>query len=355
MSKNYRNKYKNLEIEIQEDRDNDPNSNIILDDYLNLIRCSYPHCNCGKCISKKLSHNSPNYKYAKNINSSYRKEYLWKEKQNTNTVKAVNRNLKQNTLKNNHLKDSLISTMKKDFNKILENNNKNFENTKETENDYNINNLNNNNNEENFNTLNTELTNTNINTMNLNYNSPFDKPRKHLSEYQSNLRHSLQGNNINNCNDKENRPFIGRSNYYSMFPNWQLAKNLNNFDEKKPRENIPLHGSSDYKEKYIRHEKNIYTDNLRKSPQYNIDRLANKGEFIKESTFKDDFKPINTESFKDVNDKVVSLKQKNWIISGPYSKNSFLSSYEKAFMYNNLSGKKDKALSDNNNKINVIC
>ena len=48
---------------------------------MNLIRCSSPYCNCGKCITRKYSHNpnQPNYKYEKNIDSSNKKELKCKE------------------------------------------------------------------------------------------------------------------------------------------------------------------------------------------------------------------------------------------------------------------------------------
>ena len=103
------------------------NENVILDDYLDLIRCSYPHCNCGKSITKKLSHISPNYKYSKNINSIYKKDYNLKEKAKKEENKDINRNIKlheNNICKSNHLKSILLTTMKKDFNK----NSKNEEN-----------------------------------------------------------------------------------------------------------------------------------------------------------------------------------------------------------------------------------
>jgi len=283
------------------------NENIILDDYLELIRCSYPHCNCGKCISKKFSHNPPpNYKYDKNINSSYKKEYKWKENEKKGENENINRNIKlheTNILKNNHLKDSLISTMKKDFNK----NSKNEEN------------------------------------LIINSSTKIPNKKDSISEYQNNLRNSINGNNINNCNDKDKRPFIGRSNYDSMFPNWQLSKNQMDQNEKKPRENIPFNGNSNYKEKFIRHEDIFYSN--KRSPILNSDSLENKGEMFKESTFKEDFKPINYEEFRGVN--TTPKKRENWIVSGPYCKNSFLSSYEKAFMYNNLSIKKERGTINN--------
>jgi hypothetical protein len=84
----------------------------------------------------------------------------------------------------------------------------------------------------------------------------------------------------------------------------------------------------------------------KRSPILNTDSLENKGEMkmISESTFKDDFKPINYQEFKDVNE--TPKKRQNSIIWGPYCKNSFLSSYKKAFMYNNLSNSKSNSNRD---------
>jgi hypothetical protein len=313
------------------------NENVILDDYLDLIRCSYPHCICGKCITKKLSHiSSPNYKYSKNINSIYKKDFNLKEKVKKEENEDINRNIKlheKNTSKSNHLKHILLSTMKKDFNK----NSKTEENLCMNLGTYGslgtIGTLGNLGTFDNINT--NSYGNCNGNCNNYNYigydnNIISNEKNKSINEYKNNLLYDKGGNNINNY--KDHLPFIGRSNYDSNFPDWQLEVNLNNRNDRKPKEHIPFKGSSDYKDKFIRHENIFYLN--KRSPILNTDHLENKGEMRSESTFKDDFKPITYQEFKDVNE--TPKKRQNSIIWGPYCKNSFLSSYKKAFMYNNL-------------------
>lgn len=293
----------NIEFD-HDDENHQPN--IILDDYLDLIRCSYPHCNCGKCISKKLSHNAPNYKYNKNIGSIYKDEFNWKEKLKKEENENLNRNkvlLEKSLAKNKHLTDSLVSTMKKDYNKNSKNSNSD---------DHLV----------------------------LNKNE-----KKCVSEYESNMINSMKGNNINEINDKKNRPFIGRSNYDSNFPDWHFSKNGKVQSEVKPREIIPFNGKSNYKEKFIRHENNYYSE--RRPMFINSPSLEVKGgdTMRKESTQRENLRPIDYENFRNINQ--TPPRRGNSIVYGPYSKNSFLSSYERAFMYNNLSARKERSSMSN--------
>jgi flagellar biosynthesis GTPase FlhF len=282
------------------DQEQKQKPNVILDDYLDLIRCSYPYCNCGKCISKKLAHKSPNHKY-NDLGSMYKKDHNWKENEKKEENETINRNKihEKNTVKNNNLKDALLSEMRREKNK----------NTKIEEKENNKNLLRENKNE------------------------------KINGQYETNLRNSQKGNNINEINDKDHRPFIGRSNYDTMFPNWKLLKNAKDEAERKPWENIPFISNSNYQEKFIRHNNDVYAD--KRSPIMNYASLEQKGESIqKEGAYKELFKPIDYQNFKEIN--YTPKKRGDMIVSGPYSKNSFLSSYEKAFMYNNLSVKKDR-------------
>lgn len=374
------------EKEPENQKEKEP-ENVILDDYLDLIRCSYPHCSCGKCISKKYLHNSPTYKYEKDIHSMYKKQYTWKEKLKKSENENLNRNIKlheKNIVKKGHLKDVLLSTMKKDYynnnnisnltdnknceslnNSIIQGQgtgqvqNQGFPQGKNSENNLSPENLNNNKNlQEKLSTKNKNnflmsAKSNNNNNINSKYSLISPKYQKiNLSEYEINQRRSFVGSNINNCNDKDLRRFIGRSNYDSNFPDWQLAKNQVKIEENKPWENIPFSGNSDYKERYVRHENNFYTD--RRSPCYKISHLENKGEMMKESTFKEKFRPINYQNYKDINDKIVPQKRASSIVSGPYCKNSFLSSYEKAFMYNNFSFSSPRK-DNKGNESNIIC
>ena len=125
-----------------------------------------------------------------------------------------------------------------------------------------------------------------------------------------------------------------------MFPDWQLSKKKREKEERKIFENIPFNGNSSYKENFSRFEKRYYID--RAQPIFKTDNLENKGEILKESISRENYKPINFQNYKKVNNNgVMQIKRPSSIIPGPYCKDSFLSSYEKAFMLNNLTAKKE--------------
>ena len=64
--------------------------------------------------------------------------------------------------------------------------------------------------------------------------------------------------------------------------------------------------------------------------------LENKGEIVKENTTKQNYKPTSSKNYKAINNSVVQFKRSSSIVAAHYSKDNFLSSYEKTFMKNNL-------------------
>ena len=74
---------------------------------------------------------------------------------------------------------------------------------------------------------------------------------------------------------------------------------------------------------------------------------------MKESISRENYRPINMLNYRKVHNlDVVQIKRPSSIIPAPYSKDSFLSSYEKAFMLNNLTAKKD--VNNNNHHSSMI-
>jgi hypothetical protein len=222
-------------------KENNENHNELIDEYMNLIRCSSPYCNCGKCITRK---------YKSNIYNNSIEEKV-------NRVKNSENKIRMNKI-----------------NVIINQNNK---------------------------------------------------------DYQKSNRNQIQ-NPI--------PPFIGRSSYELMFPNYQIPKRELEIKERKILNNIPFNGNSSYKENFSRFEKRYYINRVQ--PFLKSDNLETKGEILKESISRENYRPINMLNYRKVHNlDVVQVKRPSSIIPAPYSKDSFLSSYEKAFMLNNLTAKKD--------------
>ena len=63
---------------------------------------------------------------------------------------------------------------------------------------------------------------------------------------------------------------------------------------------------------------------------------------MKESIMKEQYKPVNLQRYNKIHHMSnVQIKRPASIVPAPYSKDSFLSSYEKAFMINNLTARKE--------------
>jgi hypothetical protein len=141
-------------------------------------------------------------------------------------------------------------------------------------------------------------------------------------------------------NNDLNPPFIGRSSYELMYPDWQTQKIVKEKVQSNLLENVPFNGKSSYKENFNHHDKRYYID--RPAPIIKSDNLETSGKLGKETTTKETYKPIDFKHYNDLNGSVVLVsKRPSSIVSAPYSKDSFLSSYERAFMYNNLMSKKE--------------
>jgi len=427
----------------------------LIEDYLELIRCSQPYCNCGKCITQKYSHNPQSYQYEKNLKSSYKKEFNWKQPEDKMQVMNRRKPLIQNLgidngIKKEHLKSSLISVMKNDYcnknlkekedlvlNNFNKNQNQNQKITKNNNDSLNLtikNNNNNNNNVDfnvkrnanscsimnkvvldtqqqgknennytkinkysnnikNFNTntntfnnnsndnvhLNSntnkdiKITNdgssistTNLNILNncnikknLNDSSSINKNNNNIaqgnhSNYNTLLAannnksknknsNSNSNNNINNLEANSNNtslksPFIGRSSYEQMYPDWHSQKVIKEKVLSKVLESVPFNGRSSYQNDFHQHEMRYYVD--RAAPIIKLDNLESSGKLVNETTTNQSYKPIDYTNFNQLNRQEVNVsKRPSSIVPAPYSKDSFLSSYEKAFMYNNLRNK----------------
>jgi len=166
---------------------------------------------------------------------------------------------------------------------------------------------------------------------NLNSKTLKNTPNKHNTSILN------SSNKINNdiIEIKLNPPFIGRSNYELMYPNWKTTKIIKEKEKVNVLESIPFNGRSSYKENYNLHEKRYYLDLV--SPIIKADNLETSGKLINETTARVSYQPINYKEYYTLNNNFVKvLKKPSSIIPAPYSRDSFLSSYERAFMYNNI-------------------
>jgi len=389
----------------------------IIEEYLDLIRCTYPYCNCGKCISKKYSHHAPNYQYEKNLKSSYKKEFIWKNPSaqvlNSDSRKPIIKNLGLDDCFKEHLKDSLVSVMRNDYsinlklkenyvlnklkegklnplknnvsmnlrsnfniaignnidlkNNKIENNQINFKISKSPESGKNDSNsqaeifkkitnykiynkdsgrikkleiLNHSKKKiesminENSKDVTSHLRNK---SLNIKINNNFDKINI-TNEHDLTTLNSLNNIDTNNINNTLNPPFLGDSSYRIMYPDWQTSKVVKEKIQTSVFESVPFNGKSNYKENYLEHEKRYYVE--RTNPILKFDNLENTGKIDNETTSKQTYKPIDYKQYSELNNGGVRMsKRPSSIVTAPYSKDSFLSSYEKAFMYNNLKPK----------------
>jgi len=387
----------------------------LIQDYLDLIRCSYPFCNCGKCIINRYSHIHPNYQYKKNLKSSYKNEFEWKKPENKISIcdrkKPLLENLGLDKCFKEHLKNSLISVMKNDYSKnfklkeeiIPENNiNKNSQVTKnnnslnsdekfysnlyskeqknikefidntnngimknrnipKTENykkianyknniksinskhsilDSNKSSLNNiniiakNNDDKNKNYINdnSNLKNKSINNI-LNHNT---SSNKNDFEIMNNMKYKLNDSNI--IDKSLNPPFIGRSSYKLMFPDWHTEKIIKDNNRAYFQNDVTFNARTSYQDNYQEHEIRYYID--RPTPIIKLDNLESTGKLNNETTSKVAYMPIDYCKFKQLNKSEDKPgKRPSSIIPAPYSKDSFLSSYERAFMHNYIKPK----------------
>jgi hypothetical protein len=240
----------------------------IIEEYINLIRCSSPYCNCGKCITRKYKGYHNNNIDINRDNSNNKKE-KGKDEEKGNKIK----------------------------NKISIENNQN-----------------------------------NINQMVYN------------NDYYSNYKNIIKPNIRNH--KKENPPFIGRSSYEIMFPDWHLSFNKGKYEEKKIFNDIAFNGNSSYKENFNGFEKRYYLNRVQ--PILKSDNLESRGEIMKESISRENYRPVDFLNYKKINNySLMQIKRPTSIIPAPYCKDSFLSSYERAFMFNNLTYKKDIIISNN--------
>jgi hypothetical protein len=134
-------------------------------------------------------------------------------------------------------------------------------------------------------------------------------------------------------------PFLGRSSYELMYPDWQTKKKIKETVESKFMENkVPFNGRSNYQDNFLNHEKRYYVE--RTSPIYKSDNLENSGKLHMETTSNHTYKQIDYKKYNRLNEKEINMfKRPASILFAPFTKDSFLSSYEKAFMYNNFKTK----------------
>lgn len=348
--------------------------NEYMDEYRKLIRCSSPYCNCGKCISKKYSHEPLNYRYEKNLQSSYKNEFNRKclngDSLASNRKKIVINNLGLDKSFKEYLKSSLVSVMKKDYGtKILENPPEAIYPNGQT------NNIKENNYKKNFNDEDhsqnnlyyKKISNHNSNThsnLNVYPNKDYRYSEKKSSKSSASPKRLKKFNNeklenINNhdilskdrnnnissnnaFNEDQNKtlnpPFIGDSSYKLMYPDWGTEKIKKDESDKVILQNIPFKGKSSYKENFNRFESRYYIHKA--SPIIKNDNIESVGNFLNETTTKQTYRPINFKSYNDLNSSIQAIPRRPAsLISAPYSKDSFLSSYERAFMYNNIKPK----------------
>lgn len=264
------------------------NQNDVIKDYLNLVRCTHPYCNCGKCILRKnREYNlSPNYNYDKNIQSIYKNEFQWKNPEkidNMNNAKMsrIDKGFKE------HLKTGLISVMRNDF--------KSF-------------------------------TSTEPNVENV------PKSRK-------NLENKVQ----------MNTPFLGRSSYSTLYPDWQTSIDKKNIGSNEIKISIPFSGRSSYRETFANIEKKYYIEKASPILKKNNLEVGNFGEMQTITTSNEFYKPIDLKKSKDLNNiRTHFAGFPGFTHLAPYTKDSFMSSYERAFMNNNFKSNNYKGFNTQN-------
>jgi len=264
------------------------NQNDVIKDYLNLVRCTYPYCNCGKCILRKNREYdvSPNYNYDKNIKSMYKNQFHWKNPEIIDNLYNAKMSRIDKGFKE-HLKTGLISVMRNDFKNVV-------------------------------------LTESNA--------KPVPKSRK-------NLENTVQ----------MDIPFLGRSSYETLYPNWQTSFNKKNRGSSEIKVSIPFSGKSSYKETYGNIDKKYYIEKT--SPILKKDNIevGNFGVILALTTSNEFYKPIDLKKSKDLNNIRTNYSGfPGFMHSAPYTKESLMSTYERDFMNNNFKSYDNKVSNTQN-------
>jgi hypothetical protein len=313
-------KYKNEDIKIKR-KENEISENLQKtktqqknenkNDYLNLIRCSYPYCNCGKCIQKKNRDykTSPDYNYQRNMSSNYKNEFEWKEGIKTQLLKKGKISHLDQGYKE-HIKNALESVAHKDY--------KNQDKNKKESN-----------------TINNLYTNTysNINNTCTNPNS-YDIKNKNDKE-DINTKYHKNSNKDNLLNIDV--PFFGRSSYATQFPHWNtfIDRKPNNINNKIIRDNVAFIGMSSYTENYPNFDDKHYREKI--NPVLKKDNLEIKNvKMICSTSTGQTYKPLDYNMAKCLNSKTTKSCNLPNIWSAPNYKDCFMSTYEKAFMGNDF-------------------
>ena len=138
-----------------------------------------------------------------------------------------------------------------------------------------------------------------------------------------------------------------------MYRDWRTTKIFKEKERVKLQKSLPFNGQSSYQENYYPHEKRYYME--RPTPFINSDNLKTSGKFINETTTKNSYMPIDYKRFVGLNKgMVLSSRSFSSLVSAPYSRDSFLSSYQRAFMHNNLTTKSARVSLDNDGNINSV-
>lgn len=271
------------------------NKTNFVSEYLNLVRCSQPYCTCANCIQKKNKdiNKLPTYSYQANIKSNYRNEFDWKQQDKATSFQNAKMSHLDKGFKE-YIKPGLESVMHKDY-----------KNT--SENIY-------------YNTISRE---------NLNENN--------LTELSDNNKNQLKSLKNRNSDVQMNVPFLGRSSYDTQFPQWStMANNKTKYEKHIMNNEIPFSGKSSYMSTYGNFEDKYYKEKT--NPILKKDNLeVGSGNLITYTSTGDTYRPLDYKMVKDLN----SLKSARDnapanLRTAPFSKDSFLSTYEKAFMGNHL-------------------
>lgn len=254
------------EIQIQK-------KNEMVSEYLDLIRCTFPYCICGKCILKKnREHSLPNFNYDKNIKSMYKNQYIWKNPEKLTLSNGAKINRLDGLFKQN-FKNGMESIMKKDF-KLIQ-----------------------------------------------------TEPTEYFSKKKNKIENNLPS------------PFLSTTSYGSWYPDWKTSIKLKSTPIIQLTLNIPFSGKSSYNDTYRQIEKQYYID--RPLPILKKDNIEVGGNFNRETTSKSNYKPIDLKKSKDLNNlKLNSSIFSGFMLAAPYIKDSFISSYERAFMCNDFKNSK---------------
>lgn len=127
-------------------------------------------------------------------------------------------------------------------------------------------------------------------------------------------------------------PFFGRTSYRTSYPNWGAAEPNTNNNFKLPDIKIPLRGSSNYHDNYIKHPERFYKD---VTPAIvGKDTLEFYGKLNPNTTFKSSYKPIDFNQahyFTKERPKKGDV-EKSSLMPADFPKSNFDSSYNQSFI-----------------------